>query len=187
MLSWPGWSKRSKATTGPSTLRLCRPINWPTTNSRKRPRTGIKGGQRQGVPAPQLVPAENAPAGVKQAFQDKIRNMVRALYIANAITGMFSPVLVWGRDVQNFGFPAKLNTAITKAGSVALGMQQFLIDNPDAAPFIVAQSYVPAGTGASGTPSGYSLSSSAPAMDWLNQNEAGWPSTARPSCGSCRN
>ena len=130
----------------------------------------IRGGRKG--PAPQLIPPENAPAPVRQAFQDKIKNMVRMLYIARAITGMVSPVSS-AVEMQNFGFPAKLNAAITKAGSVSAGMQQFILDNPDALPYTVAQSYVPANTGGVTQPSGYSLASSQPAMDWVNQNQAG--------------
>lgn len=128
----------------------------------------VRGG-RQGPP-PQLVPPPNANPQVRQDFQNKIRNMVRALYIANAITGMISPVSSHV-EMQNFGFPAKLNAAITKQGSVALGMQQFLLDNPDALPYTVSQSYVPAATGAQATASGYSLSSSRPAQDWITANQ----------------
>ena len=128
----------------------------------------IKGGRKG--PAPQLIPPENATAQVRQQFQDKIRNMVRALYLARAITGMVSPVSS-SVEMQNFGFPAKLNAAITKAGSVSQGMTQFILDNPDALPYTVAQSYVPSATDQT-QKSGYSLASSQQGMDWVNSNQA---------------
>ena len=82
---------------------------------------------------------------MKQAFVDMVRNYIRALYVARAITGMVSPVSS-DVEVTNFGFPAKLNDEITKAGSVATGMSNFLLKYPDAVPYTVAQSYVPSDT-----------------------------------------
>ena len=120
-------------------------------------------------PAPQIVPAQTAPAAVKQEFVDKVRNYIRALYVARAITGMVSPV---SSDVEitNFGFPAKLNDEITKAGSVSTGMANFLLKYPNAVPWTVAQSYVPSDTDTA-QPEGFSLSSSEPAMQWVDANQ----------------
>ena len=120
-------------------------------------------------PAPQIVPAQTAPASVRQEFVDKVRNYIRALYVARAITGMVSPVSS-DVEVTNFGFPAKLNDEITKAGSVATGMSNFLLKYPNAVPWTVAQSYVPSNTDAT-QPSGYSLSSSEPAQQWIDANQ----------------
>lgn len=122
----------------------------------------------KGLP-PQLIPSQTAPAHVKQAFVDKVRNYVRALYIARAITGLVSPVSS-DVEIQNFGFPQKLNDEITKAGSVSTGMSNFLLHNPDAVPYTVAQSYVPSDTDPS-QPEGFSLSSSAPAEQWVADNQ----------------
>ena len=122
----------------------------------------------KGLP-PQLIPPQTAPAHVKQAFVDKVRNYVRALYIARAITGLVSPVSS-DVEIQNFGFPQKLNDEITKAGSVSTGMSNFLLHNPDAVPYTVAQSYVPSDTDQS-QPEGFSLSSSAPAEQWVTDNQ----------------
>jgi hypothetical protein len=119
---------------------------------------------------PQIVPAQTAPAAQRQAFVDKVRNYVRALYVARAITGMVSPV---SSDVEitNFGFPAKLNDEITKAGSVSTGMANFLLKYPNAVPWTVAQSYVPSNTDVT-QPLNYSLSSSVPAQNWIDANQA---------------
>lgn len=121
-------------------------------------------------PAPDIVPAQTASAHTKQVFVDKVRAYVRALFIARAITGMVSPV---SSDVEitNFGFPTKLNEEITKAGSVSTGMSNFLLKYPNAVPWTVAQSYVPSDTDST-QPEGYSLSSSVPAENWIDQNQA---------------
>ena len=119
---------------------------------------------------PEIVPAQTASASVKQAFVDKVRNYVRALYVARALTGMVSPVSS-DVEVTNFGFPAKLNDEITKAGSVATGMSNFLLKYPDAVPWTVAQSYVPSNTDTT-QPLNYSLSSSVPAQNWVDANQA---------------
>jgi hypothetical protein len=121
-------------------------------------------------PAPQIIPAQTAPASVKQEFADKMRNYVRALYLARAITGLVSPVSS-EVEITNFGFPQKLNDEITKAGSVATGMSNFLTKYPNAVPWTVSQSYVPSDTDAS-QPEGISLSSSQPAMNWIDANHA---------------
>jgi thiaminase len=118
---------------------------------------------------PQIVPAQTAPAAVKQEFVDKVRNYIRALYVARALTGMVSPVSS-NVEMTNFGFPSKLNTEITKAGSVSTGMANFLLKYPNAVPWTVAQSYVPSNTDAT-QPSGYSLSSSEPAIQWVDTNQ----------------
>ena len=128
----------------------------------------VKGGRKG--PEPQIVPAQTAPAAVKQAFVDKVRNYVRALYVARAITGMASPVSS-EVEISNFGFPAKLNEEIAKAGSVSTGMSNFLLKYPEAVPYTVAQSYVPSNTDAT-QPEGVSLSSSEPAMEWVDANRA---------------
>ncbi len=119
-------------------------------------------------PEPAIVPAQTAPAAVKQEFVDKVRNYIRALYVARAVTGMVSPV---SSDVEitNFGFPTTLNDEIVKAGSVSTGMSNFLLKYPNAVPWTVAQSYVPSDTDQS-QPEGYSLSSSEPAMQWVDTN-----------------
>lgn len=121
-------------------------------------------------PAPSIVPAQTAPASEKQAFIDKVRNYVRALYVARALTGMVSPVSS-SVEITNFGFPAKLNDEITKAGSVSTGMSNFLLKYPNAVPWTVAESFVPSNTDQS-QPEGISLSSSQPAMNWIDANQA---------------
>ena len=62
-----------------------------------------KGGEKG--PVPTIVPPQNAPAHVKQAFIDKVRNYVRWLYVAGALTGAVSPVSS-SVEITNFGFPA---------------------------------------------------------------------------------
>jgi hypothetical protein len=127
-----------------------------------------KGGEKG--PMPNIVPAQTAPAPQRQAFIDKIRNYVRWLYVARAITGMVSPVSS-EVEIQNFGFPQKLNDEITKAGSVNGGMSNFLTKYPDAVPWTVAQSIVPSNVDATQT-AGISLSSSVPAEQWITANQA---------------
>ena len=121
-------------------------------------------------PAPQLIPPQTAPASVRQEFADKIRSYVQWLYVARAITGLVSPVSS-EVEITNFGFPQKLNDAISKAGSVSAGMQNFLLENPNATPYTVAQSYVPANFDQTQS-ANISLSSSFPAMQWIDQNQA---------------
>jgi hypothetical protein len=50
-------------------------------------------------------------------------------------------------------------------------MQNFLLDHPEATPYTVSQSFVPSDTDPT-QPSGYSLSSSVPAQNWIVQNQA---------------
>lgn len=121
-------------------------------------------------PPPQIIPAANASASVKQKFTNQIKNWVRMLYIARAMSALVSPV---SSDVviNNLGFPQELTNAISKAGSVNLGMQNFLLDHPEATPYTVSQSFVPSDTDPT-QPSGYSLSSSVPAQNWIVQNQA---------------
>ena len=121
----------------------------------------------KGAP-PNIIPPQNATADQRQQFIDKVRNYVRALYVARAITGMVSPVSSTV-EITNFGFPQKLNEEITKAGSVSNGMSNFILKYPDAVPFTVAQSYVPSDTDRSQS-SGYSLASSKQGEDWVNTN-----------------
>jgi hypothetical protein len=127
----------------------------------------IKDGRKG--PAPQIIPAPNASAAIKQRFADQVKNWARALYLARAVSALISPV---SSDVviNNLGFPNELNQAISKAGSVNLGMQQFLIDHPNATPWTVSESYLPSDTNQS-VSSGYSLSSSVPAETWIEQNQ----------------
>lgn len=119
---------------------------------------------------PSIVPAQTASAHVKQEFVNKVRNYVRALYLARAITGFVSPVSS-DVEVTNFGFPTKLNDEITKAGSVSTGMSNFLLKYPNAVPWTVAQSFVPSDTDP-GVTSGISLSSSEPAQQWVDANQS---------------
>jgi hypothetical protein len=120
-------------------------------------------------PAPQIIPAANATAAVKQKFADQIKNWVRALYIARAVSAMVSPV---SSDVviNNMGFPQKLTEEISQAGSVNLGMQNFLLKYPNATPYTVSQSFVPSDTDQTQS-SGYNLSSSQAAENWISQNQ----------------
>lgn len=124
-----------------------------------------KGGEKG--PAPQLIPAPNASPAEAQAFKNKIVNWTRALYLGRAISAMISPVSS-NVEMQNFGFPAKLQTEITKAGSVNLGMQNFILHNPNAVPYTVSQSYVP---DASGTPTKIPLPSSQVGQTWVEQHQ----------------
>ncbi len=120
-------------------------------------------------PMPQIIPPADASAAVKQKFANNIKNWVRALYIARAVSALVSPV---SSDVviNNLGFPQKLTEAISKAGSVNLGMQQFLLDNPNAVPYTVAQSYTPSDTDQT-QPSGFNLSASDQAQAWIEANQ----------------
>ena len=122
-------------------------------------------------PMPRIVPPQDAPAPERQEFANKVRNYVRALYVARAITGMVSPVSS-EVVIQNFGFPQKLQDEITKAGSVNAGMSNFLLKYPNAVPWTVAESYVPSDTDQS-QPLNYSLASSVPAEQWVTANQAG--------------
>ena len=49
---------------------------------------------------PEIVPAQTASAAVKQDFVNKVRNYIRALYVARAVTGMVSPGVVRRGDHQ---------------------------------------------------------------------------------------
>ena len=122
-------------------------------------------------PMPRIVPPQEAPAPERQEFVNKVRNYVRALYVARAITGMVSPVSA-ETVIQNFGFPQKLQDEITAAGSVNTGMSNFLLKYPNAVPWTVAESYVPSDTDQS-QPLNYSLASSVPAEKWVTDNQAG--------------
>jgi hypothetical protein len=128
-------------------------------------------------PEPEIVPAQTASAHTKQEFVNKVRNYVRALYVARALTGMVSPV---SSDVEitNFGFPTKLNEEINakdpktgKPVGITQGMQNFLLKYPNAVPWTVAQSYVPSDTDPN-QPEGFSLASSEPAMHWIDANQS---------------
>ena len=127
----------------------------------------IKGGRKGD--APQIIPAANASAQVKQDFVNKIRNMVRALYLTRAFVAMASPVSA-DVEMQNFNFPAQLTDEINKAGSIDAGMQAFLLKNPNAVPYTVAESYVPSDADATAT-SGVTLPSSKPAQAWVEANQ----------------
>jgi hypothetical protein len=128
----------------------------------------IKDGQK-GAP-PNIVPPQSASVMEKQQFQDKVRNYVTTLYIARAITGLVSPISS-EIEIQNYGMTDKLSNAISKAGSVNLGMQNFLLAHPAATPYTVAESFVPSSVDPTKS-SGYSLSSSVPAENWITQHQA---------------
>ena len=125
-------------------------------------------GGRQG-PMPQVIPSptelQNNTAAA-QAFKNKITNWTRMLYIGRAVSGMFSPVSS-NVEIQNFGFHKDLSDEISKAGSVNIGMQNFLLHHPDAGAYTVSESFTPTGTG---EPSGISLPSSSAGESWIVQN-----------------
>lgn len=127
----------------------------------------VKGG-RKGK-EPQIIPPPNATAMQKQQFQDKIRNYTRMLFFVRALTGFASPVSA-NVEIQNLNIPARLQEYITKEGSVALGMQAAHLDHPDWDPWMVSQSYVPSEIDKTQS-SDISLASSAPAMEWIDQNQ----------------
>jgi hypothetical protein len=122
-------------------------------------------------PAPQIVPSQQDALSnprVMQQFAQRVKNTVVGYYVTRAILGFFSPV---SADVepQNYGFSAELQAAITKAGSVTKGFDNFLAANPNALPYTVAESFTPNGQG---QPSGLSLSSTAPAQQWIVDHQA---------------
>lgn len=128
-----------------------------------------KGGEKG--PAPMIVPTQQQALTnprAMQHFTQRVKNTVVGYYIARAILGFLSPI---SADVepQNFGFSNELSADITKAGSVAKGMDAFIAKNPDALPYTVAESFTP---NAQGQPSGVSLSSSAPAQQWIVDHQA---------------
>ena len=98
---------------------------------------------------PQIVPTQQQaleqPARA-QAFTQKVKNYVTTLYVMRAILGFVSPI---SADVepQNFGFTAKLQDAINKAGSVARGFTNFFAKYPDAAALHRRESFVPNAAG----------------------------------------
>ena len=117
-------------------------------------------------PAPNIVPTQQQaldnPA-VAQQFAQRVKNTVIGYYITRAILGFVSPISA-EVEPQNFGFSNELSAAIVKAGSVAKGYDAFLAAHPDALPYTVAESFVP---DAQGQPTGYALSSSVPAQNWV--------------------
>ena len=119
-------------------------------------------------PAPDIVPAADATALVKQQFQNRIRNYTRMLYFVRALTGFVSPVSS-AVEMQNLGIPARLQQYITKNGSVSLGMQAAHLDHPEWDPWMVSESYVPSNVDASQS-SGYGLAASQPAQQWVGDN-----------------
>ena len=127
----------------------------------------LRGGRKG--PEPEIVPPANATAMQKQQFQDKIRNLTRMNFFVRALVGFWSPISA-SVVVQNLGIPAHLNAYITKEGSVSLGMQAAYLDHPEWAPWMVSESYVPSEVDQTQT-SGYSLSSSIPAQQWVGDNQ----------------
>ena len=91
-------------------------------------------GRQQGSRADDRPPA-NAPASVRQEFQNKIRNYTRMLYLVRAITGFASPVSS-SVEMQNLNIPSRLQDYITKEGSVSLGMQAAHLDHPEWDPWM---------------------------------------------------
>ena len=122
------------------------------------------------VQPPSIVPAQTAPAAVKQEFVDKVRNYVRALYVARAITGMVSPV---SSDVEitNFSFPDKLNAEITKAGSVADGDVELPAQVPQRRAVDRGAVLRPFGH-RPGPARGVLALSSVPAKNWIDANQS---------------
>ena len=129
----------------------------------------VKGGEKG--PMPHLVPdpqtADSNPP-VAQAFKNKITNWTHLLYMGRAIVALFSPISA-STEIQNFGFSQDLNKEIQKAGDVNLGMQNFLLNHPNAGSYTVAQSFVPTG---SGSPSNISLPSSRVGENWIVDNKS---------------
>ena len=126
-------------------------------------KNGRSGPMPQIVPSPQDLQNNTAAA---QAFKNKITNWTRSLYIGRAVTAMFSPISA-NVEIQNFGFHQDLNKEIQKAGSVNIGMQNFLLHHPDAGSYTVSESFAPTG---SGSVSGISLPSSKAGEDWIVNN-----------------
>lgn len=141
---------------------------WASYQQAQAESAWLKGGKKG--PEPEIIPPANATAMQKQEFQDKIRNYTRMNFFVRALVGFVSPVSA-SVIVQNLNIPAKLNEYIVKEKSVALGMQAAYLDHPDWAPWMVSQSYIPSDVDPTQT-SGYSLSSSIPAQDWVDQNQA---------------
>jgi hypothetical protein len=120
---------------------------------------------------PQIIPTQQEAADdphALQAFTSKVKNYVTTLYAARAVLGFLSPISA-EVEPQDYGFSAKLQADITKAGSVAAGFTKFLTEYPNAVPYTVSESFVP---GVEGEPSGYSLSSSVPAQNWIADHQA---------------
>jgi hypothetical protein len=120
-------------------------------------------------PMPHIVPdpvslQNNTPQA--QSFVNKIKNWTRLLYIGRALSAFVSPISS-NVEMQSFGFSQDLNTEITKAGSVNLGMQNFLLHHPSASSYTVAQSFAPTGTGGV---SGVSLPTSEAGENWIVAN-----------------
>ena len=94
-------------------------------------------------PAPSIVPTQEqalSDPSAMQHFTQRVKNTVVGYYVTRAILGFLSPI---SADVepQNFGFSQELSNDITKAGSVAKGMDNFIAKNPDALPYTVADSF----------------------------------------------
>jgi hypothetical protein len=123
----------------------------------------VQGGRRG--PEPDIVPTQQQAADPQkmQDFINRIKNQTFILYMTNAVLGFFSPTSP-SVTVKDFGFRAELNKDITKAGSVAKGMTNFLLKHPEATPYTVFQS---------ATKAGGAIPESVPGEAWLNANRTG--------------
>lgn len=117
------------------------------------------GGQKG--PMPEIIPPPNADPGQLQAFLARVKNQTRVVFGMRAVLGALSPVSA-DVMVDDFGLNAKLQADIKSTGSVSLGFQKFLHDNPDATPYVVSKSE---------TATGAKLPDTQAALDWVTQNQ----------------
>lgn len=114
-------------------------------------------------PMPRIVPPDDAGYSEKQAFLSRIKNQTFFNFIGRMLIGQVSPVSA-EVQINNFGFSQKLTDEIKKAGSVSVGMANFIEKYPDATPYTVSQSYHPQ--------SGAALPSSLEGENWIESNRA---------------
>lgn len=120
---------------------------------------------------PHIIPTQQEVASnsaVAQNFVQTVKHYVTTLYIMRAVLGFASPISA-EVEPQNFGFSKQLQAAISSSGSVAQGFTKFLTEHPNALSYTVAESFTP---GVNDTKSGYSLSSSVPAQNWVADHRA---------------
>jgi hypothetical protein len=94
----------------------------------------------KGLP-PDIFPADDAPAAVKEAFLAKTRTQTQARSLINSIMALVSPI---GSDltVNDFGLRQDLTNDMNRYGTTD-GYTHFAEQHPFATPFTVAESFLP--------------------------------------------
>lgn len=113
-------------------------------------------------PPPAIIPPADASPEQLQEFISKVKNQTRIVFFQRAILGAISPVSA-DVTVNDFGLNAKLQADINSSKSVDAGFQKFLLENPNATPYTVAESQ---------TATGKSLPDTQGALNWIQDNNA---------------